>query len=117
MRREYLTVMEADGVAALTVAYASRPQVKFLLPQPRRALRQDRRRRLDLQHEPPARGREHAQLDQITPATEFWVLPGTILGPRYYYKLRQIATVCDTLPVRCSSRNIVAHKGLRSDLT
>ena len=39
-RREHLTAAEVHGVVDLIVACASRPQVEFILEQPRRALRQ-----------------------------------------------------------------------------
>jgi len=39
-RREHLTAAEVHGVADLIVACASRPQVEFILQEPRRALRQ-----------------------------------------------------------------------------
>jgi hypothetical protein len=39
-RREHLTAAEVHGVVDMAVASSSRPQVQFILEQPRRALRQ-----------------------------------------------------------------------------
>jgi hypothetical protein len=39
-RREHLTAAEVHGMADLIVACASRPQIEFILHEPRRALRQ-----------------------------------------------------------------------------